>query len=595
MAQTNSDHVFICYAHADKPWRDAFETMLEPACRAGRINIWSDAKIASGADWSQSIEQALARARVALLLVSPHFLKSEFINTVELTRLLTAAQTTGVAIRWVPISASLFAYSPLGRIQSAWDPKRPLASMSEAEWNGAIQQICAQIVEDFGTVKVGKGRRESLPSQIQSRLGDKYEIGEEIGGGQFSICYRAKSKGSSRTVGVKVFVASELDDWARQTFLENVQRAVTLTTPAFIRILDSYVDEPPEFLVSEFVEGDPLSKGLLRYPNGTPLAKAKSILVDLATAVEEIHRNGWLRGEFCSSNVLIERNGTARLSPVTFSNVLSELARFGGNLVMDRESLAYMTPEHFFGHQRTERTDQYSLGLIATELLGGEQIPRVTSPSDLESKRELFKDLESGKGAWARRSAEFVGVVSRMLRVDPAGRWPSMRDVRHYLQEIEVAESTEEMHRTAARASYLRLQSRGIDGERALFQRFYANLFASCPDVEQHFRSIDMDRQYAVLNGAVHLLLEFHPASERECAALKDLATRHAAFGLTRRHYELFLDALVQAVAATAATDATEIEAWRQTLGPGIEFICTCAAETPAATPPIARTTSRHR
>ena len=63
---------------------------------------------------------------------------------------------------------------------------------------------------------------------------------------------------------------------------------------------------------------------LQRYPNGMPLARVKSILLDLTTAIAEAHARGWRRGELCPSDILIEKSGLARLSPIDFSNLLRE-------------------------------------------------------------------------------------------------------------------------------------------------------------------------------------------------------------------------------------------------------------------------------
>ena len=597
MGQPKPDQVFISYAHADVHWRDEFEGMLAPACTRGLIELWSDKRIAAGEGWSRGIDEALAQARVGLLLVSEHFLKSEFITNVELKRVLASAQKGGIAIRWVPISASLYDVSPLNDIQACWDPGRPLDGLPIAERKAAIKKICLEIVEEFGTSpKLTGGRRESLLSQVQSKLGDRYQIEEEVATGKFAIFYRARRRNPERIVGVKVFVASELDDWARRAFVESVERAVELTSPAFIDILEHDMDEPPECLVTEYIDGEQLSKFLLRHPTGAPLGTVKGILLDLARAIEEANQRGWQRGEICPSDVLVEKSGAARLSPVDFSNIRREQALLTGNFLVDRESMAFMTPERFFGHQRTEFTDQYSLGLIATELLGGARLPRVVSPSDLERKRTLFAELESGKGEWARRSPEFAGVVSRMLRVDPEARWPSMSDVRRYLREIPVPESAEEVSRKKTRAVYLRLQAGGVEGERDFFRKFYENLFALCPDVEPHFRHVDMARQYQILNRAIHLLVGFRPESGAERDELRQVACSHARFGLTRRHYELFLEAFAKTLGEVHGDDTACLEAWRETVTPALEFMWQCQVESvqvvpagvgePAAGPP---------
>lgn len=564
------NQVFISYAHDDVAWKNQFTQMFNPAIRRGSINVWSDDQIAVGADWARNIDRALESASVGLLLVTPRFLESEFINDVELRRLLSLARTADVTIYWVPVASTLYTQTPLADMQAAWEPGRPLNQLSEPERQAAIQKICLQIVEDFGFLpKVAGGRRQTLPEVVQSRLGEKYEIGSEVGTGRFSIVYRAQQKRPGRVVGVKVFVASEFDDWASAAITETEKRAAELTSPAFIKIFESATGERPEYLVTEFVQGEPLSKYLLQHPQGVPLRTVRAILLGLTEALDELHQKDWVRGELCSSNILIEPRGAARLSALDCSTLFEAESHIGGSFLVDRESLAYMSPERFLGQPHTHLTDQYSLGLIATELLGGERLPRVFSPSDLECKRSQFEALANGRGRWAERSPEFAGFVARLLSVDPSGRWPSMRDAHDFLLDIEVEETEDEINRKLANRSYLRLQLGGTQ----LFSRFYQNLFAVCPDVTARFTDVDMSRQYQILNKAIQLLLDFDPG--QGCTKLRDLAERHSAYGLTRRHYELFLEALLAAMEQSGVRDH-ELVAWRKTLTPAIDFMCTC-------------------
>jgi serine/threonine protein kinase len=561
--------------------------MLAPAGERGLIGIWSDESITAGEDWSAKIHKALESSRIGLLLVTDHFLQSEFINRVELAKLLTAAKKGGVSIRWVPVSASLYRYTDLNGIQACWDPEKPLDKLAEADRKAAIQKICVEIVEEFGAApNVSVGRRENLRDRVQERLGAKYTITGEVGTGKFSIVYRAERKHPTRAVGVKVFVASELDDWARRLFIEGLQRADELSSAAFIKIFDHFMDDSPEFLVTEFVEGERLSTFMRAHPQGLPLGKVKSILLDLTRAIEEAHLRGWRRGEMCPSDILLEPSGLPRLSAFDFSNMLREQAQLVGNFLVDRESLAYMTPERFYGQEPTFLTDQYSLGMLATELLGGIRIPRVVRPVDLEIKRGLFLALESGDGEWAGRSPQFTGIVCRMLRVDPEARWPSMTVVRDLLREIEIEETPEELHRKMAMASYLRFQALGVEGERKFFTKLYENLFTALPEIEVHFQSIDMERQHRILNGAIHTLLNFRPDSPGATKTLDLLAARHANLGITERHYAVFLDALEQTIEELGENDPEHRAAWRAALGPGMEFMRKAQQKHETAPPP---------
>ena len=569
-----TNHIFISYAHEDVRWRDEFERMLAPARERGLIEVWSDGSIAAGEDWKRNIQRALESSRVGLLLVTDFFFSSEFITKVELANLLTAAKSRGVSIRWVPISPCLYDLTDLEGFQACWNPEKSLDGLSDAERKAAIRKICSEIVEDFGkkASKVSIGRKEEILNKVQKRLEeDRYIVTGEVALGKSSIVYRAQRRATGRTVAVKVFVESELDDWARRRFIEGTQRADELTSPAFIKIIDYFLEESPEFLVSEFIEGEPLSSFLQRYPQGLPLTKVKSILLDLMRAIEEAHDRGWGRGEICPSDILIDAWGLPRLSPFGFSNTLREQAQVTGNFLVDHESLAYMTPERFFGQESTKLTDQYSLGIIATELLGGIHIPRVVRPCDLVVKPDLFAELESGKGEWAKRSPQFKGVICRMLRTDPERRWPSMKVVANFLQQIQIEESPEELNRDMAMKSYLRFQD--IEGERRFFCKFYENLFTTIPEVKVLFQSIDMERQHRLLNAAILTLLNFELDSSMAKANLEVLAGRHANLGLTKRHYEVFVDALVQTIEELGENDPALLAAWRSALAPGIEFM----------------------
>jgi hypothetical protein len=158
--QPKPAQIFISYAHEDTRWMEKFVRMLAPGVERGLVSVWSDENIEAGEKWFPNINKALESAQIGLLLVTDHFLQSEFIKEHELKKLLDLAETSGVSIRWVPVSPSLSRWTELGEIQACWPPDKPLKSLLPRKQGDAIKEICDEIVGEFG--EVGAARKLSL-------------------------------------------------------------------------------------------------------------------------------------------------------------------------------------------------------------------------------------------------------------------------------------------------------------------------------------------------------------------------------------------------------------------------------------------------
>jgi hypothetical protein len=139
------NEIFISYSHKDKRWLDEILITLKPLTRKRKIDVWDDTKITVGSKWKQEIASALARAKVAVLLVSRNFLHSQYIAEHEFEPLLKRAEEDGLIVVWIAIGHSLYEETEIAEYQAANEPTRPLNSLSESDADLELVKIAKAI------------------------------------------------------------------------------------------------------------------------------------------------------------------------------------------------------------------------------------------------------------------------------------------------------------------------------------------------------------------------------------------------------------------------------------------------------------------
>ena len=113
--------IFVSYSHKDKKWAETLLAHLAPLSQLG-VEIWTDQRIKPGEKWHKEIQKRLDAAQVAVLLVSPDYLNSAYIKSEELPKMLAASASKGLAVTWIPVSASNWEESEIAQFQAALDP-----------------------------------------------------------------------------------------------------------------------------------------------------------------------------------------------------------------------------------------------------------------------------------------------------------------------------------------------------------------------------------------------------------------------------------------------------------------------------------------
>jgi len=139
--------VFISYSHTDSKWLENLQVHLKPLIRTGLVNLWDDTRILPGQNWREEIAKAASSAVIAILLVSAHFMASDFIADNELPMLLESAGLGGAQI--VPVIISPCVLGGLEKYQAINSPSKTMVEMGSAERDRVWVRVVELITESL--------------------------------------------------------------------------------------------------------------------------------------------------------------------------------------------------------------------------------------------------------------------------------------------------------------------------------------------------------------------------------------------------------------------------------------------------------------
>ncbi|MEK6753051.1 MAG: TIR domain-containing protein [Chloroflexota bacterium] len=142
--KSHTPKIFISYSHKDESYKDEFVTMFAGLQRRGVINAWQDRFIEAGEEWFDAIRNAMDECNMAVLLISPDFIASSFIQQEELKRLFERRVKEGLRVLPIIIRPCLWQEEPvIKHLQALPKDGKPVISFSQT--NGERDQVWADI------------------------------------------------------------------------------------------------------------------------------------------------------------------------------------------------------------------------------------------------------------------------------------------------------------------------------------------------------------------------------------------------------------------------------------------------------------------
>jgi Tol biopolymer transport system component/predicted Ser/Thr protein kinase len=280
-----------------------------------------------------------------------------------------------------------------------------------------------------------------------TRLGP-YEIAAPIGAGGMGEVYRASDTRLSRDVAIKVLPAEFARDAQLRARFEREARAISsLNHPNICMLFDVGTQNDVEYLVMEYLDGEPLTERLARGP--LPLSDVLRHGIEIADALDKAHRTGIIHRDLKPGNVILTRSGSklldfglakamdaalvASTSPHSITALLpNEPLTAEGTLV---GTFCYMAPEQVEYGRSDARTDIFAFGCMLYEMLTGRRAFNAASRAGMIAQI-IASEPPPISTLRPMTPAPLDRVVRTCLAKNPDDRFQTAHDVMLALQWI---------------------------------------------------------------------------------------------------------------------------------------------------------------
>ncbi|WP_456271585.1 Stk1 family PASTA domain-containing Ser/Thr kinase [Bacillus sp. AK031] len=263
------------------------------------------------------------------------------------------------------------------------------------------------------------------------RISGRYKILEMIGGGGMANVYLAQDMILDREVAIKML---RMDFANEEEFIKRFQReaqsATSLAHPNIVSIFDVGEEDDIYYIVMEYVDGMTL-KQYIQKNSPISIEKTIDIMRQLTSAISHAHQNHIVHRDIKPQNILIDHDGTVKITDFGIAMALSATSITQTNSVLG--SVHYLSPEQARGGMATRKSDIYSLGIVMFELLTG-RLPFSGESAVSIALKHLQSETPSLR-RWNQDIPQSVeNIVLKATAKDPFQRYDSVEEVEEDLQ-----------------------------------------------------------------------------------------------------------------------------------------------------------------
>lgn len=294
-----------------------------------------------------------------------------------------------------------------------------------------LVSVCAGDTALFEDVNRLLTARDSSSSFLEKDAGrperiGRYVIRGELGRGAMGVVYDAIDPMIGRSVAVKVIHLKALTESHEAEFLRDrlfleARSAGQLFHPAIVVILDVGQEGDTAFVAMERVNGQSLQQ-ILESGGMLPADRALSILRQTAAALDYAHQHGIVHRDIKPANIMLHDGDTVKVADFGIAKIMSRQQTTLTGMVMGTP--IYMAPEQLQSRPVDGKSDQFSLGVMAYELLTGTRPFRGDSLAAL-AHSIVYEERPSAQAINPLLPLETDHVLKKALAREPEERFTS--------------------------------------------------------------------------------------------------------------------------------------------------------------------------
>jgi len=287
-------------------------------------------------------------------------------------------------------------------------------------------------LEDIEITETMEAPKEELTTG--STFASRYQIIEQLGKGGMGRVYKAHDTKIKEKIALKL-IKPEIakDKKTIERFSNELRFARKIRHKNVCGMFDLGEEKGTHFITMEYVPGEDL-KSLIRRIGQLPIGKAISIANQVCEGLFEAHRLGVVHRDLKPQNIMIDREGNARIMDFGIARSLRTKGITGSGVMIGTPE--YMSPEQVDGKEADQRADIYSLGVILYEMVIG-RVPFEGDTAFSIGVKQKSEAPQPPKEINDQIPGDLNRIILKCMEKDKESRYQSVGELHSELMNLE--------------------------------------------------------------------------------------------------------------------------------------------------------------